>query len=126
MLCLDHLQLVETELVSGNGRELGIGRMGGPSEDGAEAARRLGSLAHIELQFIEPLLIEGQHALAAVDLEADEVLAAPGGTAGEERAGDPRFEANDGMGDVLILDLAPLTRAGHRTLPDPGFTFLGA
>ena len=42
MLRLDDLELVETELVSGDGRELRVRRMRRAGEDGAEAARRLG------------------------------------------------------------------------------------
>src|SRR5439155_25122546 len=91
-----------------------------PGEDSAKAAGSLWPLAHIELQLVEPLLIEDQHALGAMDLEADQVLAPPGGAARSERAGNAALEAHDRMRDILILDFAHLIRAGHRALFDHG------
>lgn len=116
MFGLDDLELVEAELMAGRRGELAIGRMDRPGEDGAEAARLLRAFGHIELQLIETLLIEGEHALGAMHFKADQVLAAPGGAARGEHAGNAGFEPHDGMGDVLVLDLAHLSCTRHRAL----------
>src|SRR5262245_59951406 len=90
--------------MSADGRELRIGRMGRTGEDRAEATCRFRTLVHIELQLVEPLLVEGQHAVAAMDLETDEVVATAGGTARQQRSGNTGFEAHDGMSDIFVLD----------------------
>src|SRR3954467_14902543 len=71
---LDHLEVVETQLMSRRRAELPIRRMLRAGEDGGKAPLGRGTLGAIEPEFVHPLLIELDHALVAMHLEADGAL----------------------------------------------------
>ena len=64
----------------------GVGMAGFGDEDRAEAPDVLGIVPRVKLQFIHPLKVEGEAAIAAVDLEAVAILAAGGEAGGLEGA----------------------------------------
>src|SRR5690606_10011926 len=80
----------------------GVGVVGVGGEDAAEAgvAGRLGAV--VELQFVEPLQVEGQRPALAVEFDAQGVLAAggvPGGLEGGEGAGGEAAGEQGGVVD---------------------------
>jgi hypothetical protein len=103
MLAFDHLEFIETQLMPRRRRERTIGRMQSPPQDRLEAALGCGLIRNIELQFIHPLLVKGDHTLGAMHFHPDHVFPAMRRTARHQDARGAAIEAHHGMGNVLIF-----------------------
>src|SRR4029079_5248202 len=113
---LDHLELIEAESVAGRPAQTAIGRMTRRRKKSPEAAPLGRPLGDIEIELVHALIIEPQHALRAMHLDLESVLAPMRHAArGHDPAG-AGSEAQQGVGDVVILDRRSARASGHRPL----------
>ncbi len=112
MLALNHLKFIESQLMPRRRRERPIGRMQGSRQYRLEAALGRRFIGNIELQFIHPLLVKGNHALGAMHFDADHIFPPMRRAACHQNSRGAAVKAHHGMGNVFIFHRALFIEPG--------------